>query len=169
MRIEESGMLFGEFDEANCFHIEESKIYNHVKGKGYKSVEFVLRRPEQNELLFVEAKPDLPVVSNIKQFDKKIAEISQKFMDSLHLAIGIWFGEHNAKAVVPTGRDSFFTYGTQIVFVLVVKDRKVHLLFTTERIRRELKREITLMRFKVLVLSEEDAIKLNLVIRDVGE
>ena len=168
MQIREEGLLFGEFDEANCFHIEKSDIYKRLSSKGFKSVEFVLHLPEQNELLFVEGKTTLPAVNNLERFNKEIADISQKFMDSIHLTTGIWFGEHNAKAIVPHGKDSFFTFGMQIIFVLVVKNRKGRLNSIVERIRRELQREHTLMRFKVLVLREEDAVKRNLVIGDVS-
>jgi len=169
MQIREEGLLFGEFDETGCFHIEKSDIYKRLSGKGYKSVEFILRLPEQDELLFVEGKTTLPSADNIERFNEEIADISKKFIDSIRLTTGIWFGEHNAKAVVPTGRDSFFTFGTQIVFVLVIKNRRGKMNTIAERIRRELHREHTLMRFKVLVLREEDAIKRNLVIGDVGE
>ena len=35
-------MDFGEFDEKNLFHIEDSKIYKSL-GSGIKTVEFVLK------------------------------------------------------------------------------------------------------------------------------
>ena len=116
----------------------------------------------------MEGKSTLPSASNLERFNEEIANISQKFMDSIHLALGIWFGEHNAKAVVPSEKDSFFSFGTQVVFVLVVKNLTGRLNSIAERIRQELKREYTLMRFKVLVLREEDAVRRKLVVGDVG-
>lgn len=38
--IKESEMNFGEFDEANLFHIEISKIYKEL-GSGIKTVDMV--------------------------------------------------------------------------------------------------------------------------------
>jgi len=170
VQIREAGLLFGKFDEANCFHIEESKIYSCLKGKGYKSVEFVLRLPDRNELLFVEGKTSLPSEQNIERFHEEIANISRKFMDSVLLTIGIWFGEHNAKVAVPENGETFFTYGTQIIFVLVIKNRTWDgLSYIAECILQKLRCEHRLMRFKVLVLREEDAIKRKLVIGDVAE
>lgn len=40
--ITESEMKFGEFDESNLFHIENSKIYRDL-GDGIKTVEFILK------------------------------------------------------------------------------------------------------------------------------
>ena len=168
MQIREAGLLFGEFDESDCFHIEESKIYSRLKGKGYKSVEFVLRLPDRNELLFVEGKTSLPSEQNVERFHEEIDNISQKFMDSVLLTTGIWFGEHS-KAGAPSNADAFFTYGTQIVFTLVIKNRTWDgLSYIAECIMKKLRREHRLMRFKVLVLREEDAIKRKLVIGDAA-
>lgn len=52
--ISESEMNFGRYDEANLFHIEDSKIYKDL-GTGIKTVEFILRHNE-NSIVFLEAK-----------------------------------------------------------------------------------------------------------------
>ena len=73
MRIFESSMIFGDFDEANCFHIEKTNLFKTLSGKGVKSVEFVLSRPKEKRLLFVEARKTLPSQNNVERFDEDIA------------------------------------------------------------------------------------------------
>ena len=46
IKIQESEMSFGEFQEENLFHIEKSKIYKNL-GDGIKTVEFILRYDEK--------------------------------------------------------------------------------------------------------------------------
>ena len=50
MRIIEEGLTFGDFIEADCFHIEKTDIYKRLSGRGVKSVEFVLSKPDDNKL-----------------------------------------------------------------------------------------------------------------------
>ena len=52
--ISESEMNFGKYDEANLFHIEDSKIYKDI-GTGIETVEFILKHNE-NSIVFLEAK-----------------------------------------------------------------------------------------------------------------
>lgn len=49
--ITESEMKFGEFDESNLFHIENSKIYRDL-GDGIKTVEFILKYKKRTVLYF---------------------------------------------------------------------------------------------------------------------
>jgi len=60
MRIIEGDLKFGDFDDENFFHIEKTNIYETLSVQGVKSVEFILNKPEKNELLFVEGKTTLP-------------------------------------------------------------------------------------------------------------
>ena len=164
MRIQEEGLIFGDFDEENCFHIEDTRIYNRLRGQEYSSVEFVLHRPDANELFFVEGKTSLPDKKNLEDLDENIREISKKFMDSFHLACGIWFGGHSKRVETPLNAASFFTYGTQVVFVLVIKNRRGKLSGIKEKINLALKRERRLLGFEVRVVSEEIAVEAKLVV-----
>ena len=164
MRIDEEGLLFGDFELSDCFHIEKTKLYSKLSGRGFKSVEFVLHRPQKHELLFVEGKTTLPSIDNKVKYNDEIVEISQKFMDSLQLTCGIWFGRHNGNVAVPANSSYFFSYGIQIVFVLVIKNRKGNLVRIAEEIKRKISREHKLWRFDVLVLNEDDARTHNLVV-----
>lgn len=60
--ITESGMNFGKFEDADIFHIENSKIYKDL-GTGIKTVEFVLKYNE-NSVIFLEAKKSCPNAAN---------------------------------------------------------------------------------------------------------
>ena len=46
MRFIESDMCFGDFDEANCYHIDKEGGYYKTKLSAYgiKSVDFILNR-----------------------------------------------------------------------------------------------------------------------------
>jgi len=178
MTICESDMVFGEFDEADCFHIEKTTLYKRLSSDKLKSVEFVLHRPERNELFFVEAKTTFPAFinsevvlsaeDNVNSFSTAVTAISQKFMDSLLLACSIWFGKNNAKieieSVIPKNKESFFTYGKQIVFVLVIKNCKTDLTTIADNIKKEIRKRYLILGFKVLVLDEDFARKIKLVI-----
>jgi len=164
LRIVEEGLIFGDYNDADFFHIEKTELYKRLSVKGIKSVEFILHQPDKSKLLLVEGKTTLPAKNNIEDFNKEISEISQKFMDSLQLACGIWFGGHNSKVEVPENGASFFRYGIQIVFVLVIKNRKGDLLHIADRIKKRLLREHRLWRFDVLVLNESDAFNERLVV-----
>ena len=61
IKIQESEMSFGEFQEENLFHIEKSKIYKNL-GDGIKTVEFILRYDEKS-IVFLEAKKSYPNVA----------------------------------------------------------------------------------------------------------
>ena len=165
MDFVESSMHFGVFDEADCFRIEKTDLYVRLSGRGFSSVDFILNQKSSNELFFVEAKTTLPANRNIPDFENEIHEISRKFMDSLQLICGIWFGEHNWKVEAPTNKDSFFTYGKQIVFVLVVKNRIGKLPSIAEKIKQTLRREHKLLGFNVLVMNEDLAVKTNLLVK----
>ena len=166
MQINEDGLLFGNFEPSDCFHIENTKLYSKLKGRGFKSVEFVLHKPEERKLLFVEGKTTLPAADNIDKYDEEIAHISQKFMDSFQLSCGIWVGQYNSKVDLPANSAQFFMCGVQIVFVLVIKNRRGNLVRIAEKIKRKLSREHRLLQFEVLVLNEEDARTYQLVVSE---
>jgi len=166
MRIAEDGLIFGDYNADDCFHIEKTDVYVRLSGKGVKSVEFILHQPDDRKLLFVEGKSTLPAKGNADAFNEEVTVISQKFMDSLQLACGIWFGEHNQEVEMPKNAENFFKFGEQIVFVLVIKNRKGNLIYIADKIKQLLSREHRLWRFEVLVLNENDAQRKKLVIQE---
>lgn len=83
--IEESKMMFGEFDKEKVFIIEKSNLYKSL-GKGVKIAEFVLLQ-ESNKLIFLEAKSSSPRDDNKIKFDKFITDIVEKLRNALELFI----------------------------------------------------------------------------------
>ena len=80
----ESGMTFGPFEDASCFRIEKSKLFDRCKG--IRSVEFIYR-PKKNKLFFIEAKASSPVqrTGNEEQYHRFVDEIMEKFSHSFEL------------------------------------------------------------------------------------
>jgi len=173
MQILESGMLFGDFSDDDCFWIEKSKIYDvSLKHLGFKSVEFVLHRYDnsenstnRNELLFVEAKTTLhPSVAG-REFSAEISDISQKFIDALQIVCAAWHGGRKDKIKLPMNFKRYFESGKKIVFMLVLKNEPtIGLSIIGDAISKQLLKENRLWKFDVIVLSEEFAIIENLVL-----
>jgi hypothetical protein len=84
VRIEESGLLFREFDDSDVFEIEKSVLYRALHEGGVKTVEFWLIYDE-NKLLLVEAKSSSPNPENSEGFELYIAETAEKFVHSISL------------------------------------------------------------------------------------
>ena len=168
MRIEEkkTELCFGDFDEKNCFHIEKSIIYNKLQNNR-KVVEFILNKPEHNKLYFIEATKTLANETNSHDYNTNMREKAQKFIDSFHLALSIWFEIHEDKNELPTNYDNFFAKKKEYWFVLVIKNRpKNSLPNIKEMLVSKLIKDIKIWDFKVLVLNEELAKKYKIVIND---
>jgi hypothetical protein len=91
-------MTFGPFDTDLLWEVEESQLYQKLRGAGVCSVEFMLKKGSQ--LLLVEAKPSAPnPQSTIKPeaFDQYIDEIVSKFLHSLALLLAV----HNKRQEEP--------------------------------------------------------------------
>ncbi|NET61080.1 MAG: hypothetical protein F6K47_34630 [Symploca sp. SIO2E6] len=92
--IFESGMTFGLYPEGHCFHIEQSKTYQGIKDK-VKIAEFLLyRKTNQPTVLIIEAKRSSPRPETRPDFDEFIAEIQEKFSNTLHLFIATRLKRH---------------------------------------------------------------------------
>jgi hypothetical protein len=81
--IKESGLLFGDYNADNVFHIEKSQIYEGLDDCS-KTVEFVLRF-NANKIYFIEAKNSSPQPCNKKDFNTFINEISGKIEHSMDI------------------------------------------------------------------------------------
>lgn len=71
-------MNFGEFDESNLFHIENSKIYRDL-GDGIKTVEFILKYKEDS-IIFLEAKKKKVVLMRRNGMKQRRKNINLKFI-----------------------------------------------------------------------------------------
>jgi hypothetical protein len=86
--IKESGLLFGEYPDADVFQIEKSAIYQKLSDN-VKAVEFILKRDEKT-ILWVEAKSSSPNPKNTEnaaKFDLFLSEVCKKFEHSLSLFV----------------------------------------------------------------------------------
>lgn len=87
-------------------------------------------------------------------------------MDSLQLALGIWFGSHDAKVELPNNFAQFFEIGRRVQFILVIKERKQDMAFIADTLKNKyLRKERRVLGFEVLVINEQQAKDKNLVIR----
>ena len=167
--FEESGMLFGGFEDENCFLIEKTELYQkHFRPRKISSADFILLRPGQTQkesrLLIIEAKKTL-ATKGTRRFQNTLSQIANQFMHSLYLALGIWFDGHKNKVKPPNNFAHFFEKGQQVVLVLVIKHRKHDLKFIEDTLKTKyLLKEYKLWRFKVRVINERLAIKEGLVI-----
>lgn len=90
MEIQESGMLFGPFDEANCFHHE--RVLKEVGfGDHVKVVEFLLRTGsgKNDAVAFVEARSSIP-----RECDGFLNEVCLKMNHSLIVWFAAVVGRH---------------------------------------------------------------------------
>jgi len=161
-----SGLSFGVFDENECFHIEESDSYKRLlRHRNLKSVEFVLLRSETNQLYFVEAKKALYKREDTSDDFPSLEAISHKFIDSFQLCNAIWMGKHEYETKRPNRFQEFFVNNREFVFILVVKnisDR--YISRSNDKLKKILKKERKIWRFKVFIMNEKMAKEDRLVL-----
>lgn len=128
--ITESDMKFGKFDEANLFHIEDSKIYKDL-GSGVKTVEFILRHNE-NSIVFLEAKKSCPNAENryeseekTKKFEEYYSSIVDKFVASLQIYLASILNIYSDISEIGENlRNVTDISGLKLKFILVIKHTK---------------------------------------------
>ena len=128
--IQESEMNFGKFDEADLFHIENSKIYKEL-GSGIKTVEFILKYDEDS-IIFLEAKKSCPNIENRyeseekeQKFEEYYSDITGKFMDSLQIYLAALLDKYEETSEVGTELLKMKNLrNVRLKFVLVVKNAK---------------------------------------------
>lgn len=126
--IRESEMDFGEFDEKNLFHIEDSKIYKSL-GSGIKTVEFVLKYNE-NSIVFLEAKKTCPNAANRYEskekqdkFEEYYSSITEKFIASLQIYLATILSRFQDSSEVGDSLNSINAMKeAKLKFILVVKN-----------------------------------------------
>ena len=121
-------MNFGKFDEADLFHIEDSKIYKNL-GSGIKTVEFILKYDE-NSIVFLEAKKSCPNAANryeseekYQKFEEYYSSITEKFVASLQIYLATILDKYQDTSEVGDGlRTVTSMKDIQLKFILVVKN-----------------------------------------------
>lgn len=126
--ISESEMNFGKFDEADLFHIENSKIYKDL-GYGIKTVEFILKY-DANSIVFLEAKKSCPNGANRYEseekelkFEKYYSSITEKFMVSLQIYLAAILDKYQNTSEIGDNLQTVTSMkDIHLKFILVVKD-----------------------------------------------
>ena len=128
--ITESEINFGEFDETDLFHIENSQIYKDL-GSGIKTVEFILKYDE-NSIVFLEAKKSCPNAANRyeseekeQKFEEYYSSVTEKFRTSLQIYLAAILDKfQNTEEIGDKLRTVDSMKDIQLKFILVVKNAK---------------------------------------------
>ena len=121
-------MDFGKFDEADLFHIENSKIYKNL-GSGIKTVEFVLKYDE-NSIVFLEAKKSCPNTANrhesvekAQKFEEYYSSITEKFVASFQIYLAAILNKYQDISEIGDKLQSVDSMkDIQLKFILVIKN-----------------------------------------------
>ncbi|MDY4770484.1 MAG: hypothetical protein SO267_07085 [Lachnospiraceae bacterium] len=169
--IQESEMNFGKFDEADLFHIENSKIYKEL-GSGIKTVEFILKYDEDS-IIFLEAKKSCPNIENRyeseekeQKFEEYYSDITGKFMDSLQIYLAALLDKYEETSEVGTELLKMKNLrNVRLKFVLVVKNAKdiAWLTGPMAELRARLLQFRKIWGIEVVVLNEELARQYKLI------
>ncbi|UOD31279.1 hypothetical protein INH39_06070 [Massilia violaceinigra] len=93
--INESGMAFGPYEVRHCFYMEKSRLYLGL-GPGVQIAEFALLRNGKHgqAVWLIEAKSSSPRPGTLRDFDRFIAEITQKMSNSVQLLMAAILERH---------------------------------------------------------------------------
>ncbi|MBE0469905.1 MAG: hypothetical protein IBX55_10420 [Methyloprofundus sp.] len=162
VQIEESGVLFGDFELDDLFQIEKSTAVDSL-GDGIHKVECVVHQEQNKHIVFLEAKSSYP-----RQADDFFQEIKAKMLHS----ITIWFaavaGRYpDIKTDIGANLQKTATLKKPIHLVLVVPNMPIeHCIGATDKFRQCLNLERRLWNIKdnhIRVLNTEKAKQFGLV------
>ena len=171
--VEESGVIFGEFEEEQLFVIEYSDVHKKA-GEGIKTVEFVYLTKNDN-LLFVEAKKSCPNAANRYEdankeikYEEYYSEITDKFIDSINMYAATALGRYNDCTSVGKklrNKDSYEK--TKLRFILVITNAEDDWLMGPKaELEERLLRYRKIWKADILVLNRQTAKDFGLVKED---
>ena len=165
----ESGLTFGEFEEADLFHIEKSSVYKSLKGKNEKvsTIEFIWyrKKDECEEILLVEAKSSSPKPGNQMDFEGFIDEIYLKFTHSIDLFFAIILKrlKDDCNEVPDIFKIADYSVA-KIKMILVISGHKIEwLLPLSEALRKKFKRIRETWGIEIIPINHEQAQQYGLV------
>lgn len=164
IQINESGMIFGEFEDNKVFQIEKSRLQQKV-GNGIKVVEFIFISNE-NELSFVEAKSSSPrpVKDNIIRFNEFIDEISDKFIHSFNLYYSAIMKRNENYTEIDTSFFELDNTKIKFKFILVIRGHKIEWLMPlSDALKEKLSYHNTIWKSQVVVMNDMLAKQYNLI------
>lgn len=169
--INESDMIFGEYESENVFQIEKSDMYtSQMRDNEVKVTEFVLLRDKK--LLFLEAKKSTPNYKNcreseerLKKYNEYIQAICDKFSHSVAMYMSMCLNRLESDEI-PKNMLIQKERQFQIVLVLVVKNSfSDSLIHYKEILEKRLKPEMRIWNVNsLIVISEEIAKKKGLAL-----
>lgn len=164
IQINESNMIFGDFEEDRVFQIENSKLHKNI-GNGIKVVEFILLSKE-NELSFIEAKSSSPkpIKDNIIRFNEFINEISDKFIHSFNLYYSAILQRCKECEELNLNFVNLDNSQINFKFILVIKGHRTEWLMPlSDALKESLSYHNTIWKSKVIVFNDELAKKYKLI------
>ncbi|UZT05436.1 MULTISPECIES: hypothetical protein [Clostridium] len=164
IQINESNMIFGDFEEDRVFQIENSKLHKNI-GNGIKVVEFILLSKE-NELSFIEAKSSSPkpVKDNIIRFNEFINEISDKFIHSFNLYYSAILQRCKECEELNPSFMNLDNSQINFKFILVIKGHRTEWLMPlSDALKESIAYHNTIWKSQVVVFNDELAKKYKLI------
>jgi hypothetical protein len=160
--INESGLLFGDYNDDDVFHIEKSQIYKDLDDCS-KTVEFVLRI-STDAIYFIEAKRSSPQPGNEKDFNAFINEISGKIEHSMDIFFALIVERmKDTKGEFPCSFQRVDYSRINITALLVINDHEIGWLPPIkDALTKKLKRIIKIWNMQVAVLNHELALTYGL-------
>lgn len=157
MRVFESSLCFGEYEEDRFFHIEKSNTYKSLGGD-LKTVEFILCHNE-NKIWMIEAKSSSPKPNNEVDFDKFINEIVQKFSDSIELFFSlVCERQFNVEDEMPDVFKKTSYPDIEIKLLIVIVGHKIEWLSPIrDSLKRSLSKKIKIWNLDLIAINEEQA------------
>lgn len=120
IKIHESEMIFGSFQEDYCFQIEKSKTYTEIQNS-IKIAEFLLLKPQKQQVWIIEAKKSSPRPETKLNFDKFVAEIGEKMTNALILTLAMCLKRHSNWQELPNEFKKMDLTTIQFKCILVIK------------------------------------------------
>lgn len=162
VKIQESGVLFGDFELDDLFQIEKSTAVDSL-GECICKVEFVFHQELAKRVVFLEAKSSYP-----RKADDFFQEIKSKMLHSLTIWFAAVAGRHtNIKPEMGIALQKSTMLKKPIHFVLVVPDMpSEHCIGATDKFRQCLNLERRLWNIQdnhILALNTEKAKKFGLI------
>lgn len=164
VEINESNMVFGDFEEDKIFQIEKSMLHNKI-GNGIKVVEFILLK-DINVLNFIEAKSSSPkpVEDNEVRFNEYIGEISDKFIHSFNLYYSAILKRNKNYEEIHNNFFELDSSKIKLRFILVIKNHKVEWLMPIlDALKKNLAYHNIIWKSDIIVINEKLAKEYGLV------
>lgn len=185
MQIEESGVVFGNFNEEMCFHIEKANFYkNKLKDDCIKSTEFMLFKDNPARLFIVEAKTTAPNVSSqelkkkckvceqqCKAWDLYKHEVETKFSHTLTMQSLLYLDRLEEDGIPSRFTSTSWKKDLEIYLVLVITSddkwykNKDYISQIQEALRKQCKPLLRLWNAELLVYNKEMALKKKLIVQ----